>query len=160
MPTTTREQAAAALFTLVTNGVNAALSPVSLKTALRRKRLPEDISPPMCPAFLQIQTEEDYQYRHGGMIAIPPIRTLIVDLHLYITDANATAAGIIGPPSTQLNALVQAVEASLAPDAVTGRSTLGGLVTSCRIEGKIGYLEAERLDSYSMVMIPVSILFP
>ena len=157
MPTTTREQAASALFSLMTTSVNKV---VGLKTTLRRFRLPEDVAPAQTPALFQIQTEEPYEYRPGAMVGIPPVRTMIFDLHLYVTDASATSGGVIGTPSTQLNNMIQAIETALLPDATTNRQTLGGIVYSARIEGKIQYLESRTLDGLSIAMIPISVVFP
>ena len=151
---TTREQAASALFALVTGAVP------TLKRKERHFRLPQDVSAPQTPALFQVQSQERYE-RQGKMRGIPPTRTMLFELLVYVTDAANTAAGITTVGSTQLNTIIQAIETALTPpDATTGFSTLGGIVEHARIEGEIKYQEATEIDGLSIAIIPVSVLFP
>lgn len=155
MATTTREQAAAALFTLVTGAA-------SFKRQERHFRLPEDVSPAQTPALFQVQSEEQY-VRQQGVIGINPKRTLVFELLVYVTDAANTTAGVTVVGSTQLNTIIQAIETLLLPTRGPGPSnaqTLGGIVASARIEGEIKYYEAKSIDGLSAASIPVHILFP
>jgi len=155
--TTTREQAAAALFNLVSTSVG---NVVGLKTSARRILMPKDVSPSQTPALFQVQVKESYVRGNGGMLGMRPTRTMHFDMWLYVTDATNTASGLTVVPSTQLNTMIQAVEAVFMPDATTNSSTLGGLVASARIEGDIDYLETRTRDGLSMAMIPVAVLIP
>lgn len=157
MPTTTREQVAVALFSLVSVSVG---NVVGLRTSARRILMPKDVSPAQTPALFQVQVKENYERTYNQMLALPPKRTMRFDLWLYVTDATNTTAGVTVVPSTQLNIMIQAIEAVFAPDAVTGGSTLGGLVAAARIEGDIDYLETRTKDGLSMAMIPVAVLIP
>lgn len=148
----TREQAAAALFTLVTGAV-------TFKRAERHFRLPEDVSPAQTPALFQAQEEEPYE-RQQGILGINPKRTMSLLLMVYVTDAANTVAGVTTVGATQLNTIIQAIETAMLPAANTPFQTLGGLVQSARIEGVIRYYESKSIDGLSAATIPVRILFP
>jgi hypothetical protein len=153
----TRELVAAALFNIVTVSVGAV---VGLKTSDRRIKMPKDVAPSQTPALFQVQVKETYEREPGHLIAIPPKRTMHFDLWLYVTDATNTTSGVTVVPSTQLNTMIQAVEAAFVPDFPTGGATLGGLVAAARIEGVIDYLETRTKDGLSMAMIPITVLIP
>jgi hypothetical protein len=151
--TTTTEQAAVALFALVTGAVPA------LKRKERHFRLPQDVSAPQTPALFQVQSIERYQWQQE-IYGINPKRTFVVELIVYVTDAANTVGGVTTVGSTQLNAIVQAIKTSLRPDPTTNCQTLGGLVVSARIEGEIKYQEAHEIDGLSLAIIPVEMVFP
>jgi hypothetical protein len=155
---TTREQAATALFALVTGAVP------TLKRKERHFRLPEDVSPAQTPALFQVQSQELYERTPGKMIGIPPKRTLVFQLIVYVTDAANTVGGVTTVGSTQLNEIIQAIESALlpqpGPDLAANLQTLGQIVQSARIEGELVYHEATQFDGLSAVTIPVAVLFP
>lgn len=159
MPFATREQVAAALFNLVSVTLGAV---VGLKTSERRIKMPENVAPAQTPALYQLQTVEDYDRNPDHLVGIPPRRTMRFELIVYVTDDRNTVAGVITVPSTQLNTIVQAVEAAFPPDPNTGECTskLGGLVQSARIEGKINYMETRVIGGLSLVIIPIAVLIP
>jgi hypothetical protein len=88
------------------------------------------------------QPEENYIYNAGP--ATPPLITLDFDIYVYFNaglDPNVV-------PDTQLNGLIDAIEAALAPPAyMPFKQTLGGLVSTTWIEGKItripGYADGQ-----------------
>ena len=159
MPFTTREQVAVALFNLISVAVG---SVVGLKTSARRIVMPADVAPGSTPALYQFQTKEHYEREPGGLIGIPPKRTMLFEHIVYVTDDAATVGGVRNVPSTQLNTIMQAVEAAFPPDPNTGEctSTLGGLVLSARIEGDIDVQETRKIGGLSMLVIPVHVLIP
>lgn len=156
MPFATREQVAAALFSVVDVALGAV---IGLKTSERRIKMPADVSPDKTPALYQLQKSEDYEYT-GDIVGISPHRTMHFDLWVYTADAANTVNGVTALPSTQLNTIVQAVEVAFTPDPMTNFFTLGGLVKSCRIQGKLDYLETRVKDGMSLVGIPVSVILP
>lgn len=150
MPVVTRNQIAAALFALVDDAVGAV---VGLETSSRKYRGPQEVDPTEMPALFQIQTVEDYE---RFALGTPPKRTMHFEICLYTSDAQEDSV----IPSEQLNDMIDAVEAAFAPDASTGLFTLGGLVFSARIDGKIEYLENLVGDGKSAAAIQVAVLRP
>ena len=145
-----RESIAAALYSLV----NAAASKVlSLKTSSRKIRSFDQVDGSQMPALFQTQLPETQE---RDTIGQPAKRTLHFEFWIYTSDAQAD--GVI--PSQQLNNLVDAIEAALAPSPLTGAQTLGGLVLSTRIEGGIEYYENATSDGKSIAAIPVAVLMP
>jgi hypothetical protein len=63
-------------------------------------------------------------------------------------------------PDTALNYLVDAVRSALQPDnPILRQCTLGGLVNSCRVEGRSEYDPGD-LDGQAKAIIPIQILCP
>lgn len=122
--TATREQIYTALF-------NKLVAATGVVTAARRVQLWDQIADTAKPALFTVENSEEYQYQSENL---PHKIVLNVTVLLY------TAAGqdITIIPATQLNNLLDAIDAALAPDiagANRGKQTLGGLVSHCRIEG-------------------------
>lgn len=152
--TVSRESIAAALFSVVST---AAGSVVGLVTSSRRVRMPTDVSPSEMPALFQAQVPEDYEHTQGGMLNLQAKRTMNFELGLFVYAAQENTV----VPSTQLNDMIDAIEAAFAPDCPTvGSFTLGGLVSSARISGKIGYFENFAGDGISVATIPIAVMRP
>lgn len=120
----------------------------------RRLKLWSDVPKEQRPALFQFEgTEETYTY---SGIGAQPKRLLEARLFIYTDCSDPDTIG-----STILNATVSAVEAALAPLFTGGgqQQTLGGLVHSCRIEGKV-FRDPGDLDGDGMARIPVMILCP
>ena len=73
--------------------------------------------------------EQNEATRHEGL-GIPPTRTWSAWLVVYFQNPDATVAG-----ATIINPILDGIEAALAPNIVTGKQTLGGLVSHAWIEG-------------------------
>jgi len=84
---------------------------------------------------------------------MPGVATMEVEVFVYIDASDRTAI-----PSTDLNNCIDAIAAVLEPTAA-GPQTLGGLVTSCRIEGRI-LKDPGDLDGEGLAVIPIKILAP
>ena len=136
-----RETMYAALFALVS-------SAAPFVTVGRRFRLITEMQPSELPALFQTQVGEDMQQIRG----IPPKCRLNVDLTIYAFNPDPAASA-----SPQLNALIDAVEAALKPNIVTGVQSLGGLVSHCFISGKTEIFEGG-LGNRAAAVIPVEIL--
>ena len=138
-----REAIYQALFDLVKNLPGFA-------TTSRRARLAQDVAPEEQPAlFMEEGPGETVQYQAQGL---PAEHLLFVDLGFYarLPEDKSIAPGSI------LNPLIDALQAALAPDPDEEEQTLGGLVTYCRINGKIEKNEG-LLDGQAGVVIPVEI---
>ena len=126
-------------------------------TASRILRNPEDVQPSEMPALFLSQRPEKYARPGRGL---PAKRTLQALVWLYACDPQMTGT----VPATQLNNMVDAVEAALAPVgtdlAMQGVQTLGGLVSHCWIEGSIEYYEGLDANGRSVAVIPVAIRLP
>ena len=142
-PQFAREAIYAALFALV------AASP-AFRTATRRIKDYSDVDQATQPALLQVELGEKWNARVG----LPPVVTLSARLFLYCEQNDPTE-----PVSTQMNALLDAVMAALAPPIIPHgpfRQTLGGLVQNAGISGEIAI--AEGLSGQSEAVVPVEIL--
>ncbi len=145
-----REAVAAKLF----ETVNAAASKVvNLKTSSRRLRHFSSVDGAEMPALFQCQNSEtqDRMLKDG-----PAKRTMHFSFWLYTADAQEPEV----IPSQQINNMVDAVEAALRPDPLTGKFTLGDLVSHCWIEGTIEIYEGVTADGKSVAIIPIAVLMP
>lgn len=104
------------------------------------------------PALFLRNVDDDYTVRDTQ----PPRRTMNVQAWIYSKGgANPDAA-----PGVALNNLLDAIDTALQPDSpLVNRLTLGNLVYSCRIDGKITYDPGD-LDGQAKAIIPISIVLP
>jgi hypothetical protein len=142
----TREAAYTALFAAL-----AALRDAgTVVVAERRLRTLNDLNSAELPALFLTVGDQRVVARHG----LPPKRTLTADLYLYAANPDPEiAAGI------QLNGLIDAVEAALAPPAWAEVQTLGGAVDHCFVEGTIAVYEAPK-GQRAAALVPVHMLLP
>lgn len=132
-----------ALFNLVSGSA-------SFTTASRRLRLWNDMAPSDKPAIFVAERGDTYARGSDGR---PAIVVFEADIFIY-TDAGKDTSIV---PATALNALIDAVDAALAPSPVSGKQSLGGMVSHCWIEGKI-MKDPGDLDGDGLAIIPVKIL--
>jgi hypothetical protein len=140
----TREPIYAQLFALVEDAAE-------FVTADRRLRHWRDVSPPEQPALFMSQKGESAGVK---VLGAPTVWTLSVDLYLYVHSSDPYLA-----PAMVLNPLLDAVEAAIGPDPVTGIQDLGmpGTVSHAYITGKIETDEGV-LGDQAIAIIPVEIL--
>jgi hypothetical protein len=143
--TASRESIYTALFNLVS-------ASASFKTSSRRLKLWSDVNAADKPAVFVAQRGEKYVQ---GSDATPQKVTLKADIFIY-TNAGKDPNVI---PATILNNLVDAVNAAIAESPVTGRQTLGGLVSHCWIEGD-AMIDPGDIDGDGVAILPVRILIP
>ncbi len=117
------------------------------QTASRRLRVWDDVSPAEQPALFMVQREEDVV---STSPSLPSKCVMYVDVYIYVRETDPVQA-----PASVINPLVDSVQAVLAP--VFGVQDLGGLVTSCQIDGKIEYDEGV-LGDQAVVVIPVRVI--
>jgi hypothetical protein len=120
-------------------------------TAERRLRHWSDVAPAEQPALFVSQKSESAAVQTLGA---PTVWTLSVDLYVYVHSSDPYRA-----PATVLNPLIDAVEAALLPDPVTGVQTLGlpGMVQHAYLAGKIATDEGV-LGDQAVAIVPVEIL--
>jgi hypothetical protein len=143
-----REQIYSALFTLFQGALLAPAGP--FQTVSRRWQDPSQISPADRPALYQVQKDE---LTSTGVNGLPLQSRMTVDLVLY-TAGDSEPNSI---PSTELNTLLDAVEAAIRSATPGLAQSLGGRVSHCRIEGKIEIVE-NVMGSMALAVIPVEIL--
>src|ERR1017187_2662329 len=153
MAGTTREQISVALFNLVSAATG---NVVGLVTSDRRARAFTDVTPAEMPALFIEELPEDYEHTFEKMLKLPPKRTMKYTIALYLSDHQE--ASVV--PMTQMNAMIDAIETALAPDAVTGGQSLGGLVAEARIDGKIDKFENVENSGKSVALLPIAVLRP
>lgn len=118
-----------------------------IKTKGRKLKHWSDVPASQQPALFQAQKNE-LAHRQQG---VGTVWTLTVDVYLYTSTTGSAL------PSTQLNSIVDAIEAALQPDnPVRNTNTLGGLVQHCRIEGAIETDEGT-LGDQAVAIIPIVI---
>lgn len=122
----------------------------SFNTIDRKLQLLESIAPPLLPALFVTVGKQTVAVRAG----VPPRRTLHAELFIYVSSADAKVASGI-----QLNTLIDAVEACLAPPAYQAQQTLGGAVAHAWVEGTIDVYEAVKTQR-AAALIPVTMLMP
>ena len=140
-----REAVMSALFNLVSGATG-------VVTASRRVKLWSDVPADLRPALYMREPRESYQ--HDGIA--PPVRTLLVDLLVYIAAGDDPNTA----PASTLNNILDAIDTALQPDAlIDNRQTLGGLVYNCRIDGEI-MKDAGDIDGDGIAIIPIKIIIP
>lgn len=124
---------------------------------------PQVATPPAQPAIYLLEDHEMTENKGRGT---PGVRTWYVILWVYCQSArSSTTPGIsdgVTPGATAINTLIEAIEATLAPDNA-GRQelTLGGLVQYCRIEGQTVKVSGDlNPDGQCFAAIPLKILVP
>ena len=141
-----REQLYSALFTTLQTSLGTKFATIS-----RRWRMPEQVSPESRPALFQVQTGERAKTNANGE---PIIWIATVDLVIY-TQGSGDEQTV---PSQELNDLLDAVEAALAPPPNSdGKQTLGGKVSHCRLQGSARIVENVN-GAAAMAVVPVEIL--
>ena len=144
---TQREQVYAAVFGQLAGALLAPAGP--FKTVSRRWQDPSQVSPADRPALYQVQRDE---LAKTSVIGVPIFWRIGLDLVLYTAgDAEPNVV-----QSTELNSLMDAVEAAIASATPGLSQSLGRLVTNCRIEGKIEIVENVQ-GTMAMAVVPILI---
>jgi len=143
-----REQIYSALFAVLQGAL---LSPAGpFKTVSRRWQDPSQVSPADRPSLYQVQKEE---LAGTGVNGLPLTARMTVDLVLY-TAGDSEPNSV---PSTELNTLLDAVEAAVRSATPGIAQSLGGKVSHCRIQGKIEIVENVQ-GFMALAVVPVEIL--
>ena len=117
-------------------------------TVSRRLKLWDDVPQSEQPALFMAQKRESATGEPG----LNRVWTFEVDVYLYARTCDDKEES----PATTINPLVDAVIAALAPDPITNKQTLGGLVQHAWIEGTIETDEGV-LGEQGVAVIPILI---
>ncbi len=147
--TTTREQAAAALFTLLSGAY-------AFQVTSRRFKSWDAIASSQKPAFFLLEHTEEHLRNKSQS---PALRILMCTALIFIADGKDP--NVI--PDTTVNNIIDSIDpvsgGVLKPDNIPAfRQTLGGLVYDCFIEGKISRVPGD-VDGQGMIVIPIKIIF-
>ncbi|MGH8158370.1 MAG: hypothetical protein ACREPQ_09630 [Rhodanobacter sp.] len=121
----------------------------------RRLKHIDDLQPSDFPAFYQVQVAEEWAQKQTNL---PPKGALHAEWWIYVYNNDGSSSH-----SQQLNPLIDALCGAVGlPPAFnpgTGEQTLGGLVTSVTLDGKIDYAEGA-LDDRGFARIPLVMYLP
>ena len=128
---------------------------MTFATASRRLKLWDDVAPCDMPALFQFEGAQDDALYEGDLLLR---RTLKARLFIYI---DAKDESIVG--ASEINAILDAFDNAFAPstfaDQVVNRQTLGGLVSSARIQGPV-LKDPGDLDGIGLIVVPIVIVMP
>lgn len=142
----TREEIMAALLALLQNCGD-------FVTVSRRNRSPEVLGPELSPAVFLLEAEEDYAEKSQ---TVPCVRTLNVSIVFY-NDVGPNENAI---PSTAINNALDQLDTLTQPDDDAFNTfTLGGLVKSARVKGKIIKAPGD-VTGKSLAVVPFMIEIP
>jgi len=150
MAVTTREQVMDALMALLTAAMVGSGNPC--KTSSRHFRLWGNTPKPERPAlYLKQLKPQLYEANRDG---VPPRRTMRVSCFVYTNCAQDDPT-----PDKQLNDILDAFDAALAPSPLTQTQTLGNLVVNAKINGEV-FMDTGDLDGDGLLVVPIDILLP
>ena len=112
--------------------------------------MPDDVPGPNCPALFMVQGDQDELVTER----MPTRYVLAADLYLYFHQINVSPDGVF---QTVINTTLDALRAQLLPGPAIEEQTLGGLVTRCRIKGKIQILDGSLSES-ALAIVPIEII--
>ena len=135
--------------TIYSNLFSTLVTASGVKSSSRREKDFSQVDSGQSPALFLVQQDEDTRIKEK----IPTIWTLRCDVVLVvITPSDSDAV-----PASTLNPLVDAIVATLMPTGANAEQTLGGIVTRCRVSGKIRYADGAQENS-ALVIIPIEII--
>jgi len=141
----TREQVMTALLALVAGVGTFAL-------ASRRNRAPEMLTAAQSPAVFLIEDSDEYV---SPSPSLPAKRQMMVSAVFY-NDVGADQNAI---PATIINNALDALDAALKPTTPSGLFTLGGLVDSLQVSGKVERVQGAKTGR-SLASVPIKIILP
>jgi len=115
-------------------------------TISRRLKHWDDVAPSEQPALFQTQKSESVSTVPG----MNPVWEFNLELYIYARSSGDP----FNSPAIILNPLVDAIVAALAPNPISNKQTLGGLVQHCWIEGAIETDEGV-LGDQAVAIIPI-----
>ena len=118
-----------------------------ITTFSRRLKQAKDVMPEESPAMYQVEGEFTSHYTPG----LPPAWDLTAVLVVVVVQGDDTI-----PMSPPLNAAIDGITQALAPTPPAGPQTLGGVVYSAAIDGKVDIFEGAASNT-AVAFIPVRI---
>lgn len=127
---------------------------LTFATARRRFMNWTQVPPADMPALFLWEPDDEYAWPGGALAKW----TYHAEAIVYLT----APSDLTQDPVSDLDAVKDAMFDALRPtgaDLQTGQQTLGGLVSSCRVEGKV-VKAAGDLDGVSLLVVPIRALVP
>jgi len=121
----------------------------SFITASRRLRLWSEVGNGEMPAIVTHEKKDSYA---GGKNYLPVVE---MNVDLYVYTRPGMDSGIT--PISVLNPLLDAIDKAIAPNIVTRKQALGGLVSHVWIDGEV-LKDPGDLDGDGVAVIPVKLL--
>ena len=145
-----RETVLAALFAKLSSATFTEVGGASeFVTSSRRLRLWSDVPAGQRPAMFMTDHHETPSYRSENT---PALVTISVEVFVYIDSSDPSSV-----PSTDLNNILDGLDAAIAPGPGEQRQTLGGLVSHCRVEGQI-LKDPGDLDGDGLLIVPILVM--
>jgi len=162
MPGYTRNEIMTALFNKVANS-DSLLDPTQrFKTKVRGwKSWTQGNRDVEWPAIYMVEGKQEYT-PDSGRLGHPPIRTFFVDFWIYVDTKNQNnPASFPGGPAAATAPYLDAIDTVLAPTLGLGLgvNNLGGLVSSCWIDGEVINIPGYN-DGLGLLVVPVKIVGP
>ena len=134
-------------------GINKVLTTDQAPVVTWGRRLPaaDDLGSINQPAVYVITSGEHRKPVRG----FPDVVTLKADVWIFCN----VGGDMHAVPVNQINYLLDALDAAVAPDPVTRFQTLGGLVSHCWIEGDV-IIDEGLFQGQSFAIVPFMILVP
>lgn len=126
------------------------------KLVSRKFKAWEDCNNTEFPALFVLDHSETHVRMTGMGEGLPVAATINATAIIYVRDEQADKTI---PPATQLNNMLDAFEATIAPSPLTLVQTLGGRVRHVWIEGEV-FKEPGDVDGQGIIVIPLKILVP
>lgn len=143
----TREGVANALLTQI----NAAMTAAGAVTVSRRLLHWSDVESSQQPAVYIAAGAQAPKQDPGGLTTVWRVN---FEVYIYAWESDNTKS-----PSTQINNLLDALEAALAPVQPAVKQTLGGTVSHCWISGSV-ITDEGVLGPQGMAIVPIEVLYP
>jgi len=142
-----------AAFAALLTGITDIGGTKTFKAGGRELPAPDQISGEAMPACYVLQIDETPTHVRG----VPAIWTFMAEVYLYASTGTQRQLA----KSQVLNPLVDAVINVLVPiqQGQIFEQTLGGLVSKCRVSGKVRYGEG-LLGDYAIAILPAEITVP
>jgi hypothetical protein len=123
-----------------------------VQTNERAFQLIDNVMPANMPYLCQVEPKENYDVIKG----VPFKNSADVTLYLYVYNGQGSSTVAM----TQLNNMLDALDAVLAPNKATYMQTLGGLVSHAWIKGGIQkYSGIKGNEAKAMAIIPINLMF-
>lgn len=143
----------ASFITLLSNG-----QAINFVTSGKRFRPWDEVQGAAQPAIFLTKPKEKHVRQD---LRTPAIRTLQFEAFIYINDGSNKAATVT--PMTSLDNIADAIDPRtngvLAPEVISNRQTLGGLIYDCYIEGEIIMVPGD-MNGQGVMVIPILVIMP
>jgi hypothetical protein len=135
-----------------TNSPYTPTGPKAFVTTGRALRSQEQINAIEKPAMFMLQADEDWKQNNSGL---PYVSEALVEVYIFVAQPDDLIA-----PVPQINNLIDATLATIAPNFPGQKQTLGGLVDNVVLRGKAEYRLGLQGVINAFAVFPVTIIMP